>query len=122
MTHLKFREILSSQMLSYNPVQKHYPGDHKMRAVTKVVRTYQSVRVGEVTEKEFSVAKNKWRVCKDINTLCFYAKKSGFVNKPLKCVWCGLDTYLVCIFCLDSKKKPTPLHLNNIQGNVVGKQ
>ena len=37
-TYQNFREILQSQIISYNPLQKHYPGDHKMRAVTKVVR------------------------------------------------------------------------------------
>ena len=44
-------------MLSYNLVQKRYPGDHKMMTVTKVVRTQQSGRVVEVTEKYLSIAK-----------------------------------------------------------------
>ena len=87
----KFREIPSSQMLSYNTVQKLYPGDHKIREVAKVVRTHQSWRVGVVTEKDFTVAKKKWRICKDITTLCFHVEKSGFVKKPLKCVRCGLE-------------------------------
>ena len=50
-TYQKFREIISSQMLSYNPVQKRYPGYHRMRAVTRGVRTQHSVIVGEVTGK-----------------------------------------------------------------------
>ena len=50
-TYRKFREIIPSQMLSYNPVQKRYPVDHKMMEVKKVVRNQQSGRVGEVTEK-----------------------------------------------------------------------
>ena len=56
-TYRNFGEILSSQMISYNPVQKRYPGYHKMRAVMKVVRTHQSGTVGAVTEKYFDVAK-----------------------------------------------------------------
>ena len=71
-------------MLSYNPVQKRYSGDHKMRAVTKVVRTQQSGRVGEVTEKDFAIAKKKRRICKDITTLCFHAEKSVFVKETLE--------------------------------------
>ena len=37
-TYQKFREILSSQMLSYNKLQKRYPGDHNMRSVMEVVQ------------------------------------------------------------------------------------
>ena len=61
-TYRKFREILSSHMLSYNLVQKRYPGDYNMRVVTKVVRTQQSGRVEEVTEKDFAVSKKKRRI------------------------------------------------------------
>ena len=46
-------------MISYSTVQKRYSGDHKMRAVVKVVRKQQSGRVGAVTEKYFAVAKKK---------------------------------------------------------------
>ena len=74
-TYQKFRELISSQMLSYNPVQKRYPGDHKMREVIKVVRTQQSGRVGAVTEKDSTIAKKKKRICKDITTLCFHTEK-----------------------------------------------
>ena len=38
-TYRKFREIISSHMLLYNPVQELYPGDHNMRVVAKVMRT-----------------------------------------------------------------------------------
>ena len=103
-------------------MQNRYPGDHKIRAVTKFARKQKSVRVGEVTEKDSVVAKNKRRTCKDITTLCFHAEKLGFVEKPLKCVWFGIDTYFFCIFCIDSNKKPIPLHLNTIRGNGIGKQ
>ena len=93
-----------------------------MRVATKVVKTHQLVTVREVTEKYFTAAKKKRQVCKDIIKLCVYAEKSGFVKKPLKIVWCGLDTYFVCRVCLDYNKKPIPLHLNTIQGTGVGKQ
>ena len=65
-------------MLSYNPVQKQYPGDHKMGAVTKAVKTQQSGTVGAVTEKDFAIAKKKRRICKDITTLCVHAEKIRF--------------------------------------------
>ena len=48
-TYQHFREILSSQMISYNPVQKLYPGDHNMGEVTKLVKTQQLLTMGEVT-------------------------------------------------------------------------
>ena len=92
-----------------------------MTAVTKVVRTQQSGRVVSLTEKDFSIANKKRRICKDITTLCFHAEKSGFVKKPLKLLWCGLDTYFVCRFCIDYLKKTIPLHLNTIRGNSIGK-
>ena len=110
MTYRKFREIISNQMLSPNPVQRHYPGDHKMRAVTKVVRIQKSVSAGEVTEKYFSIAKNKQQICKAITILCVHAEISDFVKKSLKCVWCSLDTSFVCRVFLDSNKKPISLH------------
>ena len=91
-------------------------------AVTKVASTQKSGSVGEVTEKYFAIAKKKRQICKDITTLCFHAEKSGFKKKPLKCVWCGLDTYFVCRVCLDSNKKPIPLHLNRMRENGIGKQ
>ena len=87
-----FREILSSQMLSYNPVQNIYPGDNNIGAVKKVVNRKQSVMVGGVMEKDFSVSKKKRRICKDITALCFHVERSGSLQKPLKCVWCGLVT------------------------------
>ena len=58
-TYQKFREIISSQMISYNTLQKRYPGDYNMRSVTRVVKTQQSVTVGEIMEKDFDVAKKK---------------------------------------------------------------
>ena len=71
-------------MLSNNIVQKGYPGDNKMRSVTKVVRTQYSVNVGEVTEKEFNVATKKRRICKDITTFYLHAENSGFVKETLE--------------------------------------
>ena len=67
-TYRNFREIISSQMLSYNPVQKGCTGDHNMITVTKVVRMQQSGSVGAVTEKYFAVAKKKRQIFKDITT------------------------------------------------------
>ena len=121
-TYKKFRGILSSQMLWYNPVQKRYPGYHNIMAVTKVVKTQKPETVGEVTEKELFLAKKKRWICKDITTLCVHSEIPGFVKKPLKCVWCGLDVYFFLIVCLDYNKKPIPLHLNTTWVNVVGKQ
>ena len=46
----------------------------------------------------FFVDNKKRQICKDITTLCFHAEKSGFVEKSLKFVCCGLDTYFVCIY------------------------
>ena len=67
-TYRNFREIISSQMLSYNLVQKGCTGDQNMITVTKVVRMQHSGSVGEVTDKYFAVAKKKRQIFKDITT------------------------------------------------------
>ena len=81
-----------------------------MRGVGKVVKTQQSVTVGAVTKNKFTIANKKQRICKNTTTLCVHAEISVFVKKHLKCVWCGIDTYFVCRFFPDSKKKPIPFH------------
>ena len=93
-----------------------------MRAATEVVNTQQSGMVVKGTEKDFSVAKKKRKICKDITTLCIYSGKTGFVQKTLKYVWCGLDTYFVCRVCIDSNKKQINLNLKIMRVNGVGKQ
>ena len=93
-----------------------------MRAATKVVKTQQSGTVVEGTEKEFAIAKKKRKICKDITTLCIHSEKPGFVQKPLKYVWCGLDTYFVCRVCIDSNNKPINLNLKIMGVNGVGKK
>ena len=87
-----------------------------------MIKTQQSGTVVEGTEKEFAIAKKKRKICKDINTLCIHSEKPGFVQKPLKYVWCGLDTYFVCRVCIDSNQKQIDLNLKIMQVNSVGKQ
>ena len=57
-------EILSSQMLSYNPVQKRYLGYHKMRVVKKVLKRQQSVTVISGTEKDSDIDNKERKICK----------------------------------------------------------
>ena len=103
-------------------MQKSYPVYHKIRAVAKMLNTQQSGTVRAVTDKDFAIAKKKWRICKHITILCVHAEKSVFVKKPLKYVWCGLEIYFICRVCIDSNKKPITLHLNTMQVSGVGKQ
>ena len=53
---------------------------------------------GSIYGENFSVAKKKRKICKDITILCFHSERSGFVKKPLKFVWCGIDTYFIWRF------------------------
>ena len=93
-----------------------------MRVVTKVVKRQKSRTAIAVTEKDFSVSNNNLRICKEITTLCVHTEKSGSVQKPLKCVWCGIDTYFICRVCLDSNKKPIIFYLNPMQEKSEGKK
>ena len=88
----------------------------------KVVKRQKSVTVGAVTDKYFAVAKKKRRLCKYITIFCDHAEKLGSAQKPLKCVWWGLDTYFISIFCLDYNKKPIIFHLNAVLVKGEGKQ
>ena len=76
-------------------MQNIYLGDNNIGAVKKVVNRKQSVMVGGVMEKDFSVSKKKRRIFKDITALCFHVERSGSLQKPLKFVWCGIDTYFI---------------------------
>ena len=93
-----------------------------MRAVTKVVKMQQSGTMGAVTDKEFDASKNKCKICKYITTLCVNAEELGGVQKPFKCVWCGIDAYFVCRVCIYSKNKPIHLYLNTMQEKGKVKQ
>ena len=70
-----FRGILSSKMISYNPVQKCYPRDHNIKAVTKVVKSQHSGTVVAVTWKDFDDAKKERRIWKYITLSCVEAEK-----------------------------------------------
>ena len=69
-TYRKFREILSSQMITYNQLQKSYTEYHKMRTVAKGVKMKHPGTVGSVTDKDFSVANKKRQICKNIVCTC----------------------------------------------------
>ena len=49
-------------------------------------------------------------------------KNQVLLKKPLKCVWCSLDTYFVCRVFLDNNNKLITLHLKKMQGNGIGNQ
>ena len=49
-------------------------------------------------------------------------RNTRIFQKPLKYVWCGLDTYFVCRVCIDSNNKPINLNLKIMGVNGVGKK
>ncbi len=107
-------------MMNYHPKKQQYKGDGNLRAVTsmtKVARAQSSKRKGEPGPSLTQVKKaKKWgnsRLCGNLDKLCNHVNCIQKLKKaPLKCAWCGLDTYQVCGKCHDSKGKQIPLHYN----------
>ena len=119
----KFREILGSQMLNYAPMNQKYPGDEKLRAVTRLSRKQKrGKKRGGVSENDVKKARRSKRLCKDVTELCKHVKKSTSLKKPLKCAWCGEDSYTVCNICKGDNKKSVALHLNSKIKGVDGKK
>jgi hypothetical protein len=59
-----FREILSSQMMRYNPANLRYPGDQLMRANTSKPRVQRAGATrGDYMKMDWKVAK---RNCRDV--------------------------------------------------------
>ena len=98
----QFCENLLGGMMKYNPKQGLFPGDDKMRAVTKMpraIRDHTSKRkTDQVTAVQVQKAKRtkKGRLCRDSGKLCNHVSAIINLKKPHaclpkdKCVWIGV--------------------------------
>ena len=123
----EFREILSVQMLQYNPVKLRYLGDARMRCVTSLRRENRGERRKYALVDMNMFKKNKRfrtsRLSGDLNKLCHHINSIEKLTKPLVCAWCGEKTYTCCTICKDEKsKKKIPLHYNARSGVGQGRQ
>ena len=131
-----FRDLLSEQMLKYNPIHRKYPGDGKMRTATQqnsqkrkrsVARGNQPSRgqprkesaSSKKFKKSFRDAKTKRgrhsRLCGDLTALNHHIKGVKTGNKhPKACKVCGKPAYSTCTICNEA------LHFMPSKGEVAG--
>jgi hypothetical protein len=119
-TFFEFREILSTQLLKYDPKRLKYPGDSHMRETTSVpkARRGERKRKGEISVRQFKQNKrNKSsRLCGDLQKLCVHVDSIYTLkNKGKVCAFCGLTSYQICGKC------GVPLHYNVKQGKAKGR-
>ena len=111
-----FRERLSVQMLDYDPINRSYPGDRKMRQASQQHKKRRRGRpkkssdeeepespIGRVTKKQFLEEKAKGhdsRLCGDITQLTKHRESLVTSKKTeAKCAVCGLACYSICKLC-----------------------
>jgi hypothetical protein len=119
LTFWEFREILSVQMLSYNPQACKYPGDEKMRAVTRMSKSQRMSQAPKrprgrptliqqaagrlVTPVQFKDAKRcrvNSRLCGDLDKITKHTDAMiSNMHHPKNCAWCGLPAYSKCTIC-----------------------
>ncbi len=107
-----FRRILAQQMLTYNSSGQRYPGDGKLRAVTKLPKVVRRKVKGEVTLDQLkkAIRGRKSRGCGDLDELCRHVESVKPVKGGRRCEWCGKVAYHECTACEGSDGKPVALH------------
>ena len=134
-----FRDVLSVQMLEYDPKNRKYPGDETMRVCTKQSkrsrdknntsrqqnkksrgRPSASSKQQIFEEAEFKKAKcgrgENSRLCGNLSRLDRHIKsiETG-LKHPKACRVCGDDCYSICAVC------GVPLHFIPSKGKNIGK-
>jgi hypothetical protein len=136
-----FRDLLSEQMLKYNPLRRKYAGDSKMRAATQQnahkrklseananAAATASPRRGrpkkddplkKKMKKAFRDAKTtrkrNSRLCGDLSLLNHHLKSVQTGNKhPRNCKVCGKKAYSLCTVCGEA------MHVMPNKGEVAG--
>lgn len=113
MTFAQFRMKLSEQMLSYNPVNKLYPGDSTFRDYIQKPKKFRSSVDGRVssgptkegvTMEHYIAAVQSGRLCSTVEEIRehFYSVYSNKGSNSTPCEVCGEKTIWRCGLC----KKP----------------
>ena len=107
----QFRHKLCMQMLSYSPIAEIFPGDGRMRAVTKLPLQRRKMKEGiSIEELKTLVRGRKSRGCGDLDALCHHVDSVKPLKTPRKCEWCGENAYHACYACEGDDGKAVPLH------------
>jgi hypothetical protein len=127
LSFFNFRNLLSTQMLTYKPTGVKYPGDEKMRAVTglSVAKRNDNNRRLLDTVTLAKVRKAKWskssRLYGDMTNLCHHLDSVVRTKHSTVCAWCGLGgAYTFCGKCKDENGKKVSLHHNCKSGYGKG--
>ena len=111
----EFHKTLALQAISYSPLNNEYPGDDKLRVVTKLPRRKRR-KAGDSGDKVSSVQLRKEilptrsRGCGDLDKLCRHMNSIEKISGGRVCSWCGVRTYHVCTLCKGADGKGVPLH------------
>jgi hypothetical protein len=141
-----FRDKLSGQGLAYSPLQRRYPGDSAMRAVTRLSMTQQKRMFKNKNEErrkpgrpkkkddeeqdktnahvvkpgQLKIAKRfkvKSRLCGDLTAINHHIKEREQMKHDQVCSYCGEPAYTRCTVC---PEKPA-LHFYPSKGPNMGK-
>lgn len=133
-----FRDILSIQMLQYDPVKQQYPGDEKMRKVSKLHKDRRSQKrkfppqQKQSKQKTIEIAKTDGsgkisytqyrdivryfgRICSNMDEYETHLSNITASKNPAKCAVCSEPSYKRCNVC------KVPLHNNDIKGAAKGR-
>jgi hypothetical protein len=124
----KFHDILSRQMLQWNPVHQMYPGDKMMRKVKQLNLSHRAKkkrRAFELAGYQDSVSIDEFKKSKEGPNprLCgnlteFTAHLKGILRQgtggrgrgALKCVVCNMRTYSICGLCVTTNSRDLDGH------------
>ena len=139
-----FRDKASGQGLAYSPLQRQYPGDSAMRAVTRrsatqrrnsprkagrpkkttaTASTRSSSRSSDapiVTPQDLKLATRyrlKSRLCGDLTAFNHHIKEKVNMKHHKVCAYCGEKAYTMCTVCPDQPA----LHFFPSKGPSAGK-
>jgi hypothetical protein len=137
----KFRDILSKQLLQWDPAYQMYPGDSGMRRVTQMKKSRRRTelfrQVDLLENYEDSISLDDFKKGKDgensrlCGDLCAFRKhctsvikqgSGGRGNHALKCQSCGQNCYTLCGLCQDADGRHPPVCFNPLRGKGKGKQ
>jgi len=101
-TFKEFRLKLGTQLLEYDPKNKHLPGDERMRSF--IIQSKEKRRKRDtngITQDDFrrASAGKKTRLCGDLNKLCDHIKSKQGYKDGRNCAVCGKTCYTKCEVC-----------------------
>ena len=115
MTFYEFTDRLATQMLEYDPSQRRYPGDSRMRKATQMAKRRRQSGETETQDVNgllvptFAKTTAQARLVGPLDQLCAHLGKVVTALKhPRNCKACNLPCYSACEHpsCMDKGKGP----------------